>query len=62
MKVEFWFDPACPFCWMTSRWLTSIAPARHLEIEWKPISLYFKNDPPPEEDPSPSPHAGIGLG
>lgn len=48
MKVQFWFDPACPFCWMTSRWVNSIAPQRDLDIEWKSISLLFKNDPPVE--------------
>lgn len=48
MRVEFWFDPACPFCWLTSRWITSIASERSLELEWRPISLKFKNDPPPD--------------
>lgn len=47
MKVEFWFDPACPFCWMTSRWLTAVAPERGLEVDWRPISLLFKNDAQP---------------
>ena len=45
-KVEFWFDPACPFCWMTSRWLVDVSKDRNLEIDWQPISLLFKNDPP----------------
>ena len=48
MKVEFWFDPACPFCWMTSRWLTAVAPERGLEVDWRPISLLFKNDAQPD--------------
>jgi 2-hydroxychromene-2-carboxylate isomerase len=48
MKVEFWFDPACPFCWMTSRWITALAPERDLQIEWRPISLLFKNNTPPD--------------
>ena len=46
MKVDFWFDPACPFCWMTSRWLVDIADERELDIEWLPISLLFKNGTP----------------
>lgn len=45
-KVEFWFDPACPFCWMTSRWLVDVARDRELDIDWQPISLMFKNNPP----------------
>lgn len=44
MNVEFWFDPICPFCWMTSRWLDSISDERDLDITWRPISLLFKND------------------
>lgn len=43
MKVQFWFDPACPFCWMTSRWLVRVAKHRDLSIEWLPISLLRKN-------------------
>ena len=45
-KVEFWFDPACPFCWMTSRWLVDVSKDRNLDIDWQPISLMFKNNPP----------------
>jgi hypothetical protein len=43
MRVQLWFDPACPFCWMTSRWLVRVAPERGLEVEWLPISLLVKN-------------------
>ena len=43
MNVTFWFDPVCPFCWMTSRWIKSIEHARQLEIDWQPISLLFKS-------------------
>ena len=38
MKVQFWFDPACPFCWVTSRWLVRVAAHRDLDVEWLPIS------------------------
>ena len=47
MNVAFWFDPVCPFCWMTSRWIDSIAAERDLDIDWQPISLLFKNDMEP---------------
>lgn len=43
MHVRFWFDPACPFCWITSRWLVRVAGHRDLSIEWSPISLLMKN-------------------
>lgn len=46
--VEFWVDPACPWCWVTARWIVDeVAPNRDLEITWRPISLLFKNDPSP---------------
>lgn len=45
MKVEFWVDPLCPFCWVTSRWIREVAPHRDLEIDWRSISLLFKNLP-----------------
>lgn len=48
MDVTFWFDPACPFCWLTSRWIESIAPERDLTIDWQPISLLVKNDTQPD--------------
>ncbi len=43
MRVQFWLDPACPFCWITSRWLVRVAAHRELDIEWLPISLLVKN-------------------
>jgi hypothetical protein len=49
MRVQLWFDPVCPFCWVTSRWLVRVAPHRDLEVEWLPISLLLKNEPGPEE-------------
>jgi len=46
MKIDFWFDPICPWCWLTSRWLLNeVAPERDLEINWRTISLKFKNNP-----------------
>ncbi len=44
MDVDFWFDPACPFCWVTSRWINRVAPERDLVVTWRPISLLFKNE------------------
>ncbi len=43
MKLEFYFDPSCPFCWVTSRWLLSVANKRDLDIVWRPFSLALKN-------------------
>lgn len=42
-SVEFFFDPACPWTWMTSRWLTEAAEARRVAIEWRNMSLGVLN-------------------
>lgn len=44
MKVTFYFDPSCPFCWITSRWLLMVRGQRELEVNWRPFSLAIKND------------------
>ena len=38
-KVDMWFDPICPFAWITSRWLLEAAAVRDLEVTWNIISL-----------------------
>lgn len=43
MQLDFWIDPACPWCWVTSRWVVDIAPHRDLDVRWMPISLKVKN-------------------
>src|SRR5688572_31122793 len=41
--VDFFFDPSCPWTWVTSRWLTHVAEQRPIEIRWRPISLLLKH-------------------
>ena len=41
--IEFFFDPSCPFCWITSRWLTVVEQHRTITISWRPFSLALKN-------------------
>lgn len=43
-KVEFWFDPSCPWCWMTSRWIVEVSQVRGFEIIWHPFSLKILNE------------------
>ena len=43
-EVEFWFDPICPWCWMTSRWASEVAQVRGFEIVWHPVSLAIINE------------------
>jgi hypothetical protein len=41
--VDFYFDPICPWCWITSRWLRDVADQRDVEARWRPFSLLVKN-------------------
>ncbi|MBS41773.1 MAG: hypothetical protein CMH83_01105 [Nocardioides sp.] len=41
--VRFWFDPVCPFAWMTSRWVRLVQSQRDLDVEWRFISLRLLN-------------------
>lgn len=43
--IEFFFDPMCPWAWITSRWTTEVASQRDLEVEWRFISLKLLNEP-----------------
>jgi hypothetical protein len=43
-RVDFWFDPICPWCWITSRWLIEAAPLRDLEPHWHVMSLAVLNE------------------
>jgi 2-hydroxychromene-2-carboxylate isomerase len=44
MDVTFFFDPACPHTWRTSRWLVTVGQARDLRIEWRAFSLAILNE------------------
>lgn len=41
--VHFYFDPVCPFAWMTSKWVRMVREQRAYRIEWKFISLRLIN-------------------
>jgi hypothetical protein len=41
--LEFYFDPVCPFAWMTSKWVREVARQRDYDVEWRFISLRLVN-------------------
>ena len=41
--LRVWFDPVCPFAWMTSKWVRQVAAQREYEVEWRFISLRIVN-------------------
>ena len=41
--VQFWFDPLCPWAWITSRWMHEVEKVRPVRTEWKIMSLAYLN-------------------
>jgi predicted DsbA family dithiol-disulfide isomerase len=42
-EVPFWFDPLCPWAWITSRWLLEVEQVRRVRADWRIMSLAYLN-------------------
>lgn len=49
--ADFWFDPLCPWAWMTSRWMVEVQKVRPVDVRWHVMSLAVLNEDKLDEVP-----------
>jgi hypothetical protein len=43
-SADFWFDPLCPWAWITSRWMLEVTEVRPVDVGWHVMSLAYLNE------------------
>ena len=59
--LDFFFDPVCPWAWITSRWVTEVQGLRNYEVSWKFISLKFLNEEKMDYSSMPAGYADVHM-